>query len=162
MRPLYEQGLRAWVDAVLGQLGYSPVIYSNQGKPRPIPPYADILILSDGRIGQDGHYQLYDGDNDRLIEGIKSRRRGTCTISAYGGDYDTAVHELAASATRQSIKDLLATYGVTLGDNLSIQRLSIDTDGVIEERAVLDFSYRWAYNSEEATTIWIASAEITK
>lgn len=161
-RPLHEQGLRAWMELILQPLGYDPIIYSNQGKPRPIPPYADLLILSDARTGQPEDRSFYDGGEDVLHDVLKGRRQGTCTISIYGGSYDEAAQELEISHRRQAVKDLLHQYGVTLGQSLGIQRLSIDTDGVIEARAILDYTFRWAHISDQETDDWIEQAIITR
>lgn len=159
-RPQFEQGLQKWIETVLAPLGFSPTINVDQGKPRAIPPFASLRILSSVSIGQDERSTTYDSEEDEITNTIKDRTEGTVTVSIYGDGHDTAAHAL--KTIHQDAMDLLSSYGVSISYDLGIQRLGVDSDGVTENRSIIDFVFRWVYINEQISTDWIETAVITE
>lgn len=157
-RSQYERGLWSWTDSIMDPLSITPTIYSNGGAPRPIPPYATVLVLADVQIYQPERFSAFEEGVFNTT--IKLTRQGTAAITIYGEGHNNAGHALVASAWKQSTLDLLAGYGLAVyGGNVQI--LSTDSDGVTETRSVVDINFRWAFVDSDVHTNWIETAIIT-
>ena len=160
MRPLYEIGIRAWVTQVLIPLGSNDVIYANEGKPRPIPPYATVQTFSDTMFGLPERETVYDSDLDQIENLIKTTNNGTGSVSIFGDGHNEAARTLVASTWRQSTINLIKPYGLAVyGPTVTI--LATDSDGVTENRSIVSITYSWAYVDSEITNDWIESVILT-
>jgi hypothetical protein len=159
-RAAHEIALQAWVEAVLTPLSISPTIYSDQRGPRPDKPYASVLIISDVQVGQ-----LEERDPVVIADytpQIRSQREGTVEVQIYGPGHTDAAHLLETSLRRQSILDLNEAAGISVERSLAgVQRISMTTNGVIEDRSLVEFLFRYTFIDSFVTTEYVQATETT-
>ena len=151
-RPAHEQALLAWIRNVIGPrydashpTGVVPVIYSDGRGPRPVKPYLTMLILVDDAEGEPE--VLEDWTGTQLDRSIQSKRAGTVSVVAYGDNHGDMMRRLDASRRDPATMETNRDAGLFIRRPVSaIQRLSVVSNGVVEDRSVLDFAFAYTYS----------------
>jgi len=159
-----EIAVRAWVRAVLAPYDsdYPQAIgvrFSDQKAPRSLKPYATVLKLAEITLGEDVDAYVVAGDPPETILRIDSQRQATFRVIVYGTDHTRLARFLQLSMSDRRVVDDNLAAGITVADALGgLARRSRLSDGVTEDRTVIDFSvrYRLVLDRPEADAIQTA------
>ena len=108
--------------------------------PRPIGPYADVMMISDINIGWEQR-QLADRTEDVDInETISGLRETMMSTSFYRDSAIDNCRKVHIALLRESVQELFATVGVGLTTRSAVREISEALENGWEERAQFDIT----------------------
>lgn len=167
MRPLdLANFLQIWANQVINteQSQNIPIIFENQGAPRPVPPY--VVIGSPFGIAIQGAASKGDVRDDGtrdLIQDLEATV-SMMEIGAYansgipnGGD-GRFLQDLSLSIEREDIKELFRDNGIAYRQEIDMDPLPQEREGIWDLVQVMDIRFGFAARVIE-TTSWIETIE---
>lgn len=106
-----EAAVQTWVADALG--GAVPVVFVEQGKPRPAPPYLTVKVSGPTSIGHDEDRKLEDPGAPALaVQTYRGDREVSVSVQAFGTDAMDNARAAARALATETTRSQLALAGL--------------------------------------------------
>lgn len=152
-REPYEVALQAWGQSILSEFDSDPLwpghvvslIFSDQANAKVTKPFATLLVLGHALDGEPAKATEYLPGPDEIRQDVIGRYSGTASVQIFGPKHETMARALVLSLDEPPTRDANRAAGLVVAyASTAPRRLSIDTNGVVEDRTIIEFRFRFS------------------
>lgn len=160
-RQYIKDVLYDWVAAVVAEGGRTdPVVWDNDGGPRPVPPFISLEFTGGSTPGTPNYSRVKTNGHDDGVQIIRQFVRKALTMYAFGEGAIDLLETIKASVYRETYIAMLAKKGLVIPNTLDVTEAPTVRGADIENSAFFEFWLTYIRVIEDVPG-WIGSVDIS-